>query len=318
MKEKSDLGSPLGPQPEFIPTSQGVLGPDSRLAPLERQIVKLSERIDALERAVEFLCSQTKHPVEILLRQNGFPVADHGGQAQILFPPNIAPKSLTLFYGMMRRYSFRLFMRDLIRLPEGDDLAALTRYCSLRTVKSYLGTLAEMGIVLLTEGGYRLLRKVPSFGPTLEWYVCEVLRREFLSPALFNVKLQNTRFGGDYDVIAIVAGHLVYIEVKSSPPRGVEHQAVEAFLGRLRDLEPAMAVLFVDTELRMRDKLVPMLADGLEAEGKTGGDWAVERLVNEIYHVRHSIYVINSQKGVYSNLRTCFRDFLLWSRKLSL
>jgi len=252
-----------------------------------------------------------------LLRQNGFPVIDHGGQAQLLFPPNIASESLTQFYGMMRRYSFRLFMRDLIRIPEGDDAVALTRYCSRKTVKYYLGTLAEMGIVLLSNGGYRLLRKVPSFGQTLEWYVCEVLRREFLSPALFNVKLQNTRFGGDYDVVSIVGGHLVYIEVKSSPPRGVEHQAVEAFLGRLRDLEPALAILFVDTELRMRDKLVPLLAEGLKGEGKTGADWTVERLVNEIYHVRHCIYVINSRKGVYSNLRTCFRDFLLWRRKVS-
>jgi hypothetical protein len=253
----------------------------------------------------------------MLLWQHGFPVISHGGKAQLVFPPNTASKSLSLFYGLMRRYSFRLFMRDLIQIPEGDDFGALTRYCSLRTVKSYLGTLAEIGIVLLSNGGYGLVRKVPSFGQTLEWYVCEVLRREFLSPALFNVKLQNTRSGGDYDVISVAAGHLVYIEVKSSPPRGVEHQAVEAFLGRLRDLEPAMAVLFVDTELRMRDKLVPLLAEGLEREGKTGAEWAVTRLFNEIYHVRHSIYVINSQKGVYSNLRTCFRDFLPRHGKVS-
>ena len=282
-----------------------------RLEPLERQIAKLGERIDILERNIEYLSSHTKHPVEELLWQHGFPVISHGGQAQLLFPPNIASSSLGYFYRMMRRYSFRLFVRDLIQIPEGNELGALTRYCSLRTVKSYLGILAEMGIVCLTNKGYRLLRKVPSFGQTLEWYVYEVLRREFLSPALFNVKLQNTKSGGDYDVISMVAGHLVYVEVKSSPPRGVEHQAVEAFLGRLRDLDPSIAVLFVDTELRMRDKLVPLLAEGLEREGKTGPDWAVLRLVNEIFHVRHSIYVINSRKGVYSNLRTCFRDFLL-------
>ncbi len=281
-----------------------------RLELLERQIAELSERIDALERNIEYLSSQAKHPVEKLLWQHGFPVISHGGRAQLVFPPNIAGSSLSYFYRMMRRYSFRLFMRDLIQIPEPEGLGALTRYCSARTVKSYLGTLAEMGIVAPANGGYRLVRKVPSFGPTLEWYVCETLRREFLSPALFNVKLQNTKFGGDYDVISLVAGHLVYVEVKSSPPRGVEHPAVEAFLGRLRDLGPSIAILFVDTELRMRDKLVPLLAEGLEREGRTGPDWAVERLVNEIFQVCHSIYVINSRKGVYSNLRTCFRDFL--------
>ena len=286
-----------------------------RLEPLERQISKLMERIDVLERNIEYLSSQTKHPVEELLWQLGFPVISHGGMVQLLFPPNIASSSLVYFYRMMNRYSFRLFIRDLIQIPEGDELGALTRYCSLRTVKSYLGILAEMGIVCLANKGYRLVRKVPSFGRTLEWYVCEILRREFLAPALFNVKLQNTKFGGDYDVISMVAGHLVYVEVKSSPPRGVEHQAVEAFLGRLRDLNPSIAILLVDTELRMRDKLVPLLAEGLEREGKTGPDWAVLRLLNEIFHVRHCIYVINSRKGVYSNLRTCFRDFLLRESK---
>jgi len=155
-----------------------------RLEPLERQISKLMERIDVLERNIEYLSSQTKHPVEELLWQLGFPVISHGGMVQLLFPPNIASSSLVYFYRMMNRYSFRLFIRDLIQIPEGDELGALTRYCSLRTVKSYLGILAEMGIVCLADKGYRLVRKVPSFGRTLEWYVCEILRREFLAPAL--------------------------------------------------------------------------------------------------------------------------------------
>ena len=286
-----------------------------RLELLQKQIAELKERIVAVESEVENLSSQTKHPVEKLLWQLGFPVLAQGGQTQLIFPPDISMSSLGYFYRIMRRYSFRLFIRDLIQMPEGDGLAPLTRYCSLRTVKSYLGILAEIGVVSLTGKGYKLARKVPSFGPTLEWWVCEILRREFLAPALFNVKLQNTKFGGDYDVISMMAGHLVYIEVKSSPPRGVEHQEVDAFLGRVRDLEPSLAILFVDTELRMRDKLVPLLAEGLDNEGKTGPDWAVLRLVNEIFHVGHSIYVINSRKGVYSNLRTCFRNFMLMEGK---
>jgi hypothetical protein len=105
------------------------------------------------------------------------------------------------------------------------------------------------------------------------------------------------------------------VEVKSSPPRGVEQEAVSAFLGRVRDLRPHVSILFVDTELRMRDKLVPLLSAALGNEGKTGPDWAVSRLVNEIFHVRHSIFVINSRKGVYTNLRTCFRDFLVRDRR---
>lgn len=289
-----------------------------RFIELQKQIDDLKAEIAELKNSLLKLSLEGAcgvHPLEALLRQQGFPVISHGDHSQIVFPPNMTPRESMSFYRLMRRYSFRLFMRDLIQMPNGSDYRELTRYCSLRTVRAYMGVLAEMGVVSISGGSYRLLRPVPSFGPTLEWFVCRIFQREFLAPALFDVHLQNTRFGGDYDVISIIAGHPVYVEVKSSPPRGVEHQAVNAFLRRMSDLRPHIAVLLVDTELRMADKLAPLLSEGLELEGKKGPRWAVSRLVNEIFHVGHSIYLANSRKGIYSNLRTCFRDFLLWERK---
>ncbi|MCE5333622.1 MAG: hypothetical protein LLG06_03440 [Desulfobacteraceae bacterium] len=288
-----------------------------RFERLEKQIEELRGHMAALAKAFESippLVAQNRHPVESLLHQYGFPVIDHNGKTQLLFPSDIPEKALDLFYLLMRRYSFRLFLRDLIRLPQADRPDALTRYCSLRTVKSYLATLESLGMVSCDGMRYSLLKRVPSFGPTLEWFVCEIFRREFLSPALFNVRLRNTRYGGDYDVISTIAGKLVYVEVKSSPPRGVELQAVNAFLERLEDLRPHLAVLLVDTELRMRDKLVPLLAEGLARGGGRGPARTVVRLAGEIFHVDHSIYVTNSRKGIYTNLRTCCRDFLLRQR----
>jgi hypothetical protein len=140
--------------------------------------------------------------------------------------------------------------------------------------------------------------------------VSEILQREFMAPALFNVRLQNTRHGGDYDVIALVSGHLVYVEVKSSPPRGVELPAVSAFLNRLRDLQPRVAVFLVDTELRMKDKIVELFTEALAVDRELTESYEVERLVDEIFHIRHAVYLVNSRKGIYSNLRCCFRDFL--------
>ncbi len=288
-----------------------------RLEQLEKKIGDLEQEVNKLRQEVHTLSSQViqNHPVEKLLWQHGFPLISHGEHSQLLFSSNILPAGLTVFYDLMRRYSFRLFARDLIQFPEGSDLSPLSRYCSPKTVRYYLKLLDDLGIVLYADGNYRLLKRVPSFGPTLEWFVSEIFRREFLSPALFNVRLQNTRFGGDYDVISVIAGFLVYVEVKSSPPRGVEQPAIDAFLARILDLEPHIAVLLVDTELRMRDKLVPLLADGLTKGKRSGPDWTILRLSGEIFHLRHSVYLTNSRKGIYSNLRTCFRDFLLWNRK---
>jgi hypothetical protein len=287
---------------------------------------KLEEEIQALKAAFAQTREELgalrdefdahRHPVEQILGQRGLPILARGDFAQVLIPSDLPAPLKARFFGLMQRYSFRLFLRDLIQFPEGEHPRVLSRYCSLRTVRSYLKNLSDLGIVELPkEDGYRLVPKgVPSFGPTLEWYVCEIFMREFMAPALFNVRLRNTRHGGDYDVVALVSGYLVYVEVKSSPPRGVEIQSVAAFLNRLDDLNPHVAVFLVDTELRMKDKIVPLFEEAIVQSGKVPDDRPVQRLVGEIFHVRHGIYLINSRKGIYSNLRTCFRDFLVWQK----
>ncbi len=288
---------------------------------------KLEEEVQALEAAMTRLqhdmqalhqeLRARKHPVEEILWQRGLPVLSHGDFSQALIPPDLPPTFKTGFYDLMQRYSFRLFLRDLIQFPDGEHLKDLSRYCSLRTVRSYMKKLSDLGIVeFRKDDGYRLsFRNVPSFGPTLEWYVCEIFVREFMAPALFGVRLRHTRYGGDYDVVALLSGRLVYVEVKSSPPRGVEIQSVTAFLNRIEDLRPHVAIFLVDTELRMKDKIVPLFAEaaGLGAEGREAQP--AERLMDELFHIRHNIYLINSRKGIYSNLRRCFRDFLNWEKR---
>jgi hypothetical protein len=289
--------------------------PMDRVRHLETEVETLKGRISELETEVLVLREEQRtfrHPVEGLLWQRGLPVIAHGDYSHTLLLPTLSPAKRESFYQLMRRYSFRLFLRDLIQFPDNADLEALTRYCSIRTVRSYLKSLAEFGMVTLgRDRSYRLVStQISSFGPTLEWYVSEIFQREFMAPALFNARLQNTHYGGDYDVMAIVSGHLVYVEVKSSPPRGVELQAVSAFLNRLRDLQPHLAIFLIDTELRMKDKIVPLFMEALGTSDEQSVKHPVSRLINEIFHINHNIYLVNSRKGIYTNLRICFRDFL--------
>jgi hypothetical protein len=286
-----------------------------RLQVLEKELEDVKAALFRLQREVAELRAEAdlrRHPVEVFLQQRGFPVLAHGDFSQLLLSPGAPRDHKTLLYGLLRRYSFRLFLRDLIRFPEERDGAVLSRFCSMRAVRSYLRSLADLGVVHLPAGGgYRLASKhVPSFGPTLEWYVCQIFEREFLSPAIFNVRLDNTRSGGDYDVVALLAGYLTYVEVKSSPPRGVELPAVASFLKRLGDLEPHLAVFLVDTELRMKDKIVPLFEAATAEADPKHEPRCVERLVDEIFHIGHVIYMTNSRKGIYSNIRRCVRDFL--------
>jgi hypothetical protein len=295
---------------------------EDRWQHLEQEIEELKVSVADLQRRLARLGRTGAHssnPVEVSLRQRGLPVLAHGDLTRLLLPANASAEQNTRWYDLLRRYSFRLFVRDLLQVPEGSDVTVLSRYCTEATVRRYLRELRDLGVVTLAEdGAYCLVaHHVTSFGPTLEWYVSQILQREFLAPTLFSVRLLNTQHGGDYDVIALLDQRLLYVEVKSSPPRGVELPAVEAFLDRLEDLQPQVAVFLVDTELRMRDKIVELFQEALAH--RFGPDscslWPVERLVAELFHIGHGIYLINSRKGIYTNLRLCMRDFRRWEQQ---
>ncbi len=183
---------------------------------------------------------------------------------------------------MMKRYSFRLVLRDMIKHQDGFRIRDLTHYCSSKVVRQYCEALCEMGVILKTG---RLVfqtrvRPLYSFGPTLEWFIAEMFKREFASPALYGVSVKKTNAGGDYDVIASWNQRLVYVEVKSSPPRGIEQAEISTFFGRQEDLLPDIAILFNDTQLRMKDKLVVMFEEELDRRygGQSKRLYPVKRL----------------------------------------
>ena len=134
----------------------------------------------------------------------------------------------------------------------------------------------RQGIIAIFSMIWELLRKTKgrlyqtlvsslySFGPTLEWFIAEMFKREFASPALYGVSIKETLSGGDYDVIASWNRRLVYVEAKSSPPRGIEQNEITAFFSRIDELLPDIAILFNDTQLRMKDKLVVMFEEELK------------------------------------------------------
>jgi hypothetical protein len=190
----------------------------------------------------------------------------------------------------------------------------LTHYCSERVAQRYCESLCDLGLILRNgRGKFRtLVSPLYSFGPTLEWFIAEMFKREFASAAIHGVSVKKTPSGGDYDVIASWNRRLVYVEVKSSPPKGVDLKEVTAFFYRIEDLLPEVAILFNDTQLRMRDKLVVMFEEELARRyGKRSKRlYPVERLVDELFHIRHRVFIINSKKDVVDNFSICLKDYL--------
>ncbi|HSB35171.1 MAG TPA: hypothetical protein VLG39_11990, partial [Nitrospirota bacterium] len=199
--------------------------------------------------------------IDVLLKRRGFKVYKKEPPDDLLVP---SKKYLAGYYRMLHKYSFRLLLRDVIKHQEFFTIEDVTRYATPEVTREYLDYLLSVRLLKKQPKGYALAGgPITSFGATLEWFIAEILKREFGAETVWGVKFKRPRVGGDYDVIARFNGSLMYLEVKSSPPKQIYDSEIAAFLDRVDDLSPDIAIFLMDTELRMNDKLVPMFAKEL-------------------------------------------------------
>jgi len=258
------------------------------------ELVFLRNEVKRLRKALE---RQTPG-LDMLLRQRGFVIYKKEPADDLLIPAKQFQKK---FYQMLHKYSFRLLLRDVIKHQQRFTLDQVTRYATPSITKEYLDYLVHLKLVQKKADGYALASgPIRSFGETLEWYVAEVFKREFGSPAVWGVKFKRPRVGGDYDVIARIDGALFYVEVKSSPPKQIYDSEITAFFDRVADLAPAIAVFLMDTELRMKDKLVPMFE--AELARRYAYPPPVTRLERELFHIQDRIFLVNAKESIIQNI----------------
>jgi len=277
------------------------------LRKLQEQVRKLSADVDSLQDGRPQGLSELKG----MLRRRGLNPYRENPVHHLLFPPTFSREEREQFYDLFKRYSFRLFLREVLNRKGGFRVSEVVRYSSPETGRKYLRSLKDLGLVEALKGRVYRLRPIftSSLGPTLEWFMAEVLRREFACPAFYGLRCKGTRFGGDFDVIASLEGRLLYMEVKSSPPKNIEGDEVHEFVSRLADLIPHLALFFVDTELRLQDKIVPFF----EAEQSVQRSWdqgvglPVQRIADEIFFVPPRVYILSSKRSITRNIATCFK-----------
>ena len=283
------------------------------LAEIKSQLGVLQQQVEEIQKKLEgpFV------PVAEILRRRGLAFRRANPTDNLLLPPKISPAKEHQFYEMMKRYSFRIFLRELIARRDSSSPSrptSLQRFCSPEVEEEYLLILLRCGILRERKSGIALAHDgVRNFGGTLEWFVAQVMEREFSSSAIWGVRLDHLKSGGDYDVLSWVEGNLLYLEVKSSPPKHIEGPEIGSFLDRVEALRPNFAILLVDTELRMKDKIVPLFGEELaDKEVATGPEEAkpIRQLFDETFLIQDQIFLTNSRPNLISNLARILRWWL--------
>jgi hypothetical protein len=260
------------------------------------ELTFLRDEVRRLRRTLNLLTPS----LDMLLRRRGFRIYKKEPSDDLLVPDE---PFRDIYYTTLHKYSFRLFLRDVIKHQDRFTVEQLARYSTARVIRGYIQYLQDIRLAEKGAAGYSLsCRPVTSFGPTLEWYVAELLKREFGAEALWSVKFRRRSVGGDYDVLAKLDGSLLYVEVKSSPPKQVTDSEIAAFLDRVQDLGPDLSIFLMDTELRMKDKMVPMFERELARRHDVPP--AVLRLERELFHVGERMYIVNAKESIGRNIGT--------------
>jgi hypothetical protein len=261
----------------------------------ESELIRLHQEV----RRLRTVLNRLTPGLETILKRRGFRIYKKKEPPDLLVP---AKRHVNGYYEMLHKYSFRLFLRDVIKHQDGFTVEAVTRYATPEVTRGYLAYLLSIKLVRQKGDSYSLVKRpIRSFGGTLEWYIAELLGREFGAEALWGLRFKRRRVGGDYDVIAKLEGALFYGEVKSSPPKQVYDTEIAAFLDRVDDLSPEIAVFVMDTELRMKDKIVPLFEQELARRSQNPP--AIVRMERELFHLQNRIFIINAKEDILRNIQ---------------
>src|SRR3989442_14804982 len=189
------------------------------------------------------------------------------GRPDLPFPRQLDADTAERLTERLGHYSFRLFLRGAIQRRGDFAPGEATRYLTASQEKALADALLALGVLVRAPPDpYRFVHRATRFRPTLEWYVARELRRRLGCDVATGVKFRAPGLGGDLDVIAALEGKLIYLELKSSPPKHLTPGEVAAFFARVRRLRPDVAGFAMETSLRLSDPVLPLLTAGPDPE----------------------------------------------------
>jgi hypothetical protein len=216
------------------------------------------------------------------------------------FDPAWPEPALDAVAARLDHYAFRLFLRGAILSPAGFEPSDASRFLPAAEARRCAEDCVALGLAeRRPDGRYRLLRRARTFGGTLEWWVGRELERRLGLEVATGIRSGARGVGGDLDVVACAEGRLLYLELKSGPPKHLTPAEVGAFLRRRRAVRPDLALFVIDTALRLSDKVVPLLLTCLERDGIAPP--APRRLAHEAFALGPHLYLVGAKEDLLDN-----------------
>ncbi len=278
------------PEPET-----GAAGRSSRKVPGARE---LEAGAAARAAPADPRASPASEPLRMLVRRGLRPSLS---RPDLPLPRRAGQELQATFAARLRHYAFRLFLRGAILNPDGFAPEEATRYLAADRARDAAEDLVALGLAeRLGHGRYRLRHRARSFGGTLEWWLARELRERLGLEVEIGVRSGARGVGGDLDVVAAGEGKLIYLETKSSPPKHLTPGELVSFLARVRAVRPDVALLVVDTALRLSDKVLPMLVEAAASAGASLP--APHRLLRETWALGPHLYAVNAREDLADNV----------------
>jgi hypothetical protein len=209
----------------------------------------------------------------VLRRRGQVPILK-GKPTDLLIPlerqdPVMSGDELNQFLSLFGRHSFRKTARRLLAAHGGVVPASVLQGIAGDRAAEYVDFLVAIGVGRRDQdGAAALTRAVDNIGPTLEWYVAELCKRELAGDAEWAVQMEDLPVGGDFDVLGWLAPTLISVELKSGQPSEITEAELRNFLQRDQELAPDLSILLIDTDdatgiqalvQRMNDFVMPLV-----------------------------------------------------------
>lgn len=247
------------------------------------------------------------------LRIRGYFITESCSLNRVILPKRKDDEIYEKYYQLLFYYRFRRLLSDLIQVKNSGiiNLELLLTKWKWEEISEYFEFLISSGILEKIEDKfYFTFYNLDSFGETLEWFVAQILNKEFSIPTLWGVKLLDISGGGDFDVLGLIESYLLYIECKTSPPNNVRLRDLWEFLRRREVLGSQLTIFLIDTTLKVEKNIIDNIKLLLDRRFSPNRKNEVIREKEGIYFFSPNLFVLQSKGDFIVNFQYIFRRFL--------